>query len=138
MAKAYIFNEHLNNDDRVAIEAAVRAAGYDPVFGVPANLSLLDPDADIGVVGLPVASEDVATVNARTQAFAGAGVRVVGIWLHAEEDGETGIPEGLGKYGATVDIGSPELTNTLKGETIVWEEAGGAPSPIPQTKRNKC
>ena len=138
MGRAYILNDHLDMAGRAAIEAAVRAAGYEPVHAVPSGTSALDPNADVGVVGLPVAPEDEAAVNARMQAFAGAGVRVVCIWLHGEEGGGTGVPEGVGKYGATVDIGSPDLTGTLKGDTDVWEEPGGAPSPTPVTKRNKC
>jgi hypothetical protein len=138
MSKGYIFNEHLNFDDRVAIEGAVQAAGYDPVYGVPADVMLIDLDANIGVVGLPTAPEDVASVNSRTVAFAGAGIRVIGIWLCDEGDGEGGVPEGIGKYGTTVDISSTEITGTLKGQTDVWEEHGATPSPKPKTKRNKC
>lgn len=138
MTKAYIFNGHLEVAERAAIEAAVKAAGYEPVYGVPSNTSALDPNSDVGVVGLPVAPEDVATVNAGMQAFAGAGIRVVCIWLHDEEDGGTGVPEGVSKYGTTVDIGSSELTAALKGEADIWEEPGGTPSPVPTTKRNKC
>ena len=138
MGAAYIFNEHLDDEDRAAIEGAMQAAGYDPVYGVPANLSLVDPDADIGIVGLPTAPEDIAVVNTRIQAFAGAGIRVIGIWLHGEETGEGGIPEGIGKYATTVDIGSTEITNTLKGMTDVWEKPGATPSAKPKTKRNKC
>ena len=138
MPKAYIFNEHLEVAERTAMEAAVKAAGYEPVYGVPSNTSALDPNSDVGVVGLPVAPEDAATVNAGIQAFAGAGIRVVCIWLHDEEGGGTGIPEGVGKYGMTVDIGSSELTAALKGEADIWEEPGGTPSPVPTTKRNKC
>ncbi|MDJ0627608.1 MAG: hypothetical protein QNJ44_05065 [Rhodobacter sp.] len=138
MANAYVFNEHLDATDRAAIEAAVRAAGYEPVPDVPSDVSSLDPNADIGVVGLPVASEDEAAVNERMQAFAGAGIRVVCIWLHGKEGGVAGVPDGVAKYGVTVDIESPELAVTLKGEKDVWEEPGGEPSPAPKTKRNKC
>lgn len=139
MGTAYIFNEHLDGIDRATIEDAVRTAGYEPVCGVPSDVSSLDPETDIGVVGLPVAQEDEAAVNAGTREFAGAGIRIVSIWLHEEEEGSNGVPEGIGKYGsATVDIGSPELTGALKGEDEVWEEPGGAPRPAPKTKRNKC
>lgn len=139
MPKAHIFNNHLNAEDNAAIEVAVRAAGYNPVYGVPANVSSVDPDTDVGVVGLPVKAEDEASVNAAMQLFAGAGTRVVCIWLRSDEDSGTGVPDGVGKYGSsTVDVNSPELTGTLKGESDVWEEPGGAPRPTPATKRNKC
>lgn len=138
MPKAYIFNDHLDAADRAAIEAAVQAAGCEVVYGAPLNISSLDP-ADIGVVGLPVAPEDVATVNARTQAFGGAGIRVVGIWLRDEVGGRTGLPEGIGKYGsATVKVGSPALPGALKGENETWEKPTGEPRPAPPMKRNKC
>lgn len=138
MGKAYIFNEYLDDDDRAALEKAVKAAGYDAVYGVPTNISSVDPDADIGVVGLPTAPDDMAIVDTRIQAFVGAGIRVVGIWLRGEDYGEGGIPDGIGKYGMTVDIGSAEIGNTLKGETDVWEKTGGTLNPMPKTKRNKC
>ena len=138
MGNAYILNDHLSATDRAAIDGAIQGAGFAPIASAPENTSSLDPNADIGVVGLPVAPVDEAAVNARMQAFAGAGIRVVCIWLHGEEDGGAGVPEGVGKYGTTVDIGSPDLPGTLKGETDVWEEPGGAPSPVPVTKRNKC
>lgn len=138
MPKAYIFNDHLEAVDRAVIDETVKAAGYEPVYGVPSNTAALDSNSDVGVVGLPVAPEDETNVNAAIQAFAGAGIRVVCIWLHGAEGGGTGVPEGVSKYGITVDIGSSELIETLKGETDVWEEPGGAPSPAPTTKRNKC
>lgn len=137
MGNAYIFNEHLSGADRDTIEAIVTAAGLHPLYAVPADLSSLDPDDDIGVVGLPAAAEDLAAINTDTKSFAGAGIRVVAIWLHKKEAGGTGLPEALGKYGVIVDIGSPKLSDTLKGEDV-WEEAGGAPRPAPKTKRNKC
>lgn len=136
MPKAYIFNDHLDAADRNALERAVRAAGYEPIYGIPPDVLALDPNSEVGVVGLPVASEDEVVVNGGMQRFAGAGIRVVCIWLHGEEGG--GVPEGVGKYGITVDIGSSELTCALKGEIDVWEEPGGAPSPAPKTKRNNC
>lgn len=139
MAKAYIFNEHLDGDDRTAIEAAIKNAGYEPVYVFPTDISVVDPECDIGVVGLPVAAEDEPVVNERSRAFGGAGIRVIGIWLRECEEGGSGLPEGLEKYGSTtVDIGSPNLPDTLKGESEVWEEAGGTPRPAPVTKRNKC
>ena len=138
MPNAYILNDHLDAADRATIESAIQGAGFTPVSNVPANTSSLDPNADVGVIGLPVAPGDEATVNARMQAFAGVGVRVVCIWLHGEEGGGAGVPKGVGKYGTTVDIGSPVLSGALQGETDVWEEPGGAPSPAPTTKRNKC
>lgn len=138
MADAYILNDHLDAADRATIEDAIRGAGLTPVSGAPANVFSLDPNADVGVVGLPVMRDNEATVNARMQAFAGAGIRVVCIWLREEEEAGTGTPEGVGKYGTTVAIGSPDLTGTLQGETDVWEEPDGAPSPPPVTKRNKC
>lgn len=139
MADAYIFNENLNADDRTAIETAVRAAGFDPIYGVPASIPLLDPETNLGVVGLPVEAEDEATVNAAMKAFAGAGIRVVCIWLRKKGSGVSGIPEGIGKYGsATVDINSPELKGTLEGDVDTWEDPGGAPRLTPMTKRNKC
>jgi len=138
MPNAYIFNEHLDAAERAAIEEAVNAAGYDAIYAIPLNASALDPNSNVGVVGLPVAPEDEAAVNAAMKAFAGAGIRVVCIWLHSEDGGGSGVPEGVGKYGTTVDIGSPELTEVLKGESDVWEEPGGAPSRAPTMKRNKC
>ena len=138
MPKAYVLNDHLDPADRAAIDAAVRTAGYEPDYVVPSDLSALDPNTDVGVVGLPVAPGDEAAVNARMQAFAGAGIRVVCIWLQDEDVGGVGVPDGVGRYGTVVDIGSDELTGTLKGETNVWEEPGGAPRPPPVTKRNKC
>lgn len=137
MGNAYIFNDHLSGADRDTIDAIVTTAGFHPLYAVPTDMSLLDPDDDIGVVGLPAAAEDLASIDAYTKAFAGAGVRVIAIWLHKEETGGTGIPDAIGKYGVTVDITSPKLSNTLKGEDV-WEEAGGAPRPAPKTKRNKC
>lgn len=137
MPNAYILNAHLDAADRAMIEGAIQSAGFTPVGSAPANISSVDPNSDIGVVGLPVAPGDETTVNAHMQAFAGAGIRVVCIWLHEEESG-VGVPEGVGKYGTTVDIGSPDFTEALLGETDVWEEPGGAPSPAPFTKRNKC
>ncbi|MEE4211890.1 MAG: hypothetical protein V2I43_21800 [Parvularcula sp.] len=138
MPTAHIFNEHLEAAERAAIEEAVRAAGYEPVYGVPSNAGALDSTLDVGVVGLPVAPEDETNVNAAIQAFAGAGIRVVCVWLHGAEGGGTGVPEGVDKYGTTIDIGSSELIEVLKGETDVWEEPGGEPRPVPTTKRNKC
>ena len=58
------------------------------------------------------------------------------IWL-CEEEG-AGTLEGVGKYGTTVAIGSPNLTGTLQGETDVWEQPNGMPGPLPVTQRNKC
>ena len=138
MADAYILNDQLDAADRATIEGAIRSAGLTPVGGVPANVSSLDPNADVGVVGLPITVGDEATVNARVQAFAGVGIRVVCIWLREEESEGTGVPDGVGKYGIVVAISSPDLTGTLQGETDVWEKPDGAPSPIPSTKRNKC
>lgn len=138
MPEAYILNDHLDANDLKTIEDAVCEAGFTPVTGPPANVSSLSPSTDVGVVGLPVMPEDKATVNERMQAFAGAGIRVVCIWLHAQDGISTGIPEGVGKYGMTVDIGSSELTGALKGDVDVWEEPGGEPSPTHVTKRNKC
>ena len=138
MADGYILNDQLDASDRATIEGAIRGAGLTPVSGTPANVSSLDPNADVGVVGLPVTPGDEATVNARIQAFAGAGIRVVCIWLREKESDGTGVPDGVGKYGITVAIGSPDLPGTLQGETDVWEKPDGAPSPTPSTKRNKC
>lgn len=140
MPNAYILNEHLSSDDRSTIEEVVRGAGLLPISGAPSDFSSLNASADIGVVGLPVAPEDEAIVNVQMQAFAGAGIRVVCIWLQgeAEQEGTIGVPEGVGKYGTTVDIDSPDLTGTLTGELDTWEEPGGSPSPTPTTKRNKC
>ena len=138
MSTAYIFNESLDESDRATIEAAVMTAGYEPIYSVPSLIASIDPSVDIGVVALPVATTDETAINAAMQAFAGAGIRVVCIWLHSDEGGGIGVPGGVGKYGTTVDIGSSELTEALKGETDVWEEPGGAPSPFPMTKRNKC
>lgn len=138
MANAYILNDYLDDADRATIEGAIWGAGFTPVGSAPPNVTSLDSNADVGVVGLPVEAGDEAAVNARTQAFAGAGIRVVCIWVRDEAGGGVGVPEGVGKYGTTVDIGSPDLTGTLQGETDVWEEPGGAPSPAPVTKRNKC
>lgn len=138
MSKAYVLNDQLNAADRSKIDAAVQANGHEPVHRIPKDLSELDPEADVGVVGLPSASEEEALINARMQAFAGAGIRVVCIWLHIEESDGTGVPEGVGKYGTTVDIGSPELAATLKGEIDVWQDPGGATSPAPKIPRNKC
>ena len=138
MADAYILNDQLDAADLATIEGAIRSAGLTPVSGALANVSSLDPNADVGIVGLPVTSGDEATVDARMQAFAGAGIRVVCIWLREEEGAGLGTPEGVGKYGTTVAIGSPDLTGTLQGEIDVWEKPDGAPSPPPVTKRNKC
>ena len=139
MPIAYVMNEHLDIADRTAIEAAVRAARCEPVHDVPSDASELDPNADVGVIGLPVLPEEEAAANAKIRAFAGTGVRVVCIWLHGEESGITGVvPEGVSKYGVTVDIGSPKLIGALKGAIDVWEAPGGASRPAPITKRNKC
>lgn len=120
MGKAFIFNEHLDRADREAIEAAVRAAGYEPIYGVPADISTVDANTDIGVVGLPVAPEDEAVVTSGTRLFGGAGIRVVGIWLHEGEVDGIELPEGLEKYGSTaVRIGSPDLPGALAGECDV-------------------
>lgn len=138
MPNAYIFNKHLNASERTTIEEVIDAAGYDVIYEIPLNASALDQNSDVGVLGLPVALEDEAGVNAVMKMFAGAGIRIVCIWLRSEDRGGIGVPEGVGKYGTTVDIGSPELIEALKGETYVWEEPGGAPSPAPTIKRNKC
>ncbi|MER8575469.1 hypothetical protein NKG99_28155 [Mesorhizobium sp. M1409] len=138
MADAYVFNEHLNNDDRAKIEAILQAAGYNPRYDVPYAVSSIDPHTDIGVIGLPAAPEDGGTIDARTMAFAGAGIRVVAIWLRADEDGPGRVPESIGKYAATVDSDSKVLTPTLKGETDVWEQPGGEQRSKPRIKRNKC
>lgn len=138
MADAYILNNQLDAADRATIESAIRGAGLTPVSGAPANVSSLDPNTNVGVVGIPVTLGDEATVNARIQAFAGVGIRVVCIWLREEEGDGTGVPEGIGKYGTTITIGSPDLQGVLQGEIDVWEGSDGAPSPPPVTKRNKC
>ncbi|WP_394887471.1 hypothetical protein ACG873_21595 [Mesorhizobium sp. AaZ16] len=138
MADAYVFNGHLNSDDLETIEVILQAAGYDPRYDVPDDVSSVDPHTDIGVVGLPAAPEDVGIIDARTMAFAGAGIRVVAIWLRADEGGTGGVPESIGKYATTVDSGSDALTPTLKGETEIWEQRGGEKRPKPRTKRNKC
>lgn len=138
MLNAYILNDYLDSDDRRTVENAVGRAGFTPIYSVPANTSLLDASADVGIVGLPVAHADEATVNARIKAFAGAGIRVICIWLHPEDEPNGCIPEGVGKYGITVDVASPDLMATIMGELDTWEEAGGAQRPAPKTKRNKC
>lgn len=138
MADAFVFNEHLNDADRATIDSILQAAGYNPRYNVPNNVSSVSPDTDIGVVGLPATPEDVATIDARTTAFAGAGIRVVAIWLRADEDGADAVPESIGKYATTVDSASVDLTPTLKGEKDVWEQPGGEQRPRPDTKRNKC
>lgn len=138
MGKAYIFNDHLNTADRSTIETVVKAAGYDPIYGVLADISSLDPETNVGVVGLPASAEDVAAINERTKAFAGVGIRIIAIWLREEETGGVDVPDSIGKYGIAVDIGSAELPEVLKGEKDVWEEPGGKPRPKPVTRRNKC
>ena len=138
MADAFVFNEDLNSADRTTIEAILQAAGYSPSYDVPTNVSVLDADTDIGVVGLPPTPEDVATIDARTTAFAGAGIRVVAIWLHADEEGAGAVPESIGKYATTIDSASEDLTPTLRGQKDVWEQPGGGRRPKPDTKRNKC
>ena len=138
MADAYVFNEHLSEEDRSTIESILQAAGYNPRYDFPNNVSSVLPNTDIGVVGLPAASEDFAAIDARTTDFAGAGVRVVAIWLHADGEATGGIPDSIGKYATTVDNGSADLTPTLKGEKDVWERAGGERAAKPDTKRNKC
>lgn len=137
MGDAYIFNDHLSAADRDTIDTAVQAAGLHSVYAVPTDLSSLDPEHDIGVVGLPASADDIIAINAHTKSFTGAGIRVIAIWLRKEESGGAGIPEAIGKYGVTVDISSPKLSDTLKGEDV-WEDAGGALRPAPKTKRNKC
>ncbi|RYG99519.1 MAG: hypothetical protein EON58_03670 [Alphaproteobacteria bacterium] len=138
MTDAYVLNEHINGEDRSKIEAILQAAGYNTRYDVPDSVSSLSPDTDIGVVGLPAAQEDIAAIDARTTAFAGAGIRVVAIWLHADEAGAGGSPESIGKYATTVDSDSADLTATLKGEKDVWEQPGGEQKPRPDTRRNKC
>jgi len=138
MSKAYLLNDRLNAADRATLEAAVRSAGHEPVRSTPSDVSSLAPGTDIGVVGLPVAPEDEMVIDARMRAFAGVGVRVVCIWLRETVGLGAGVPEGVGKYGTTVGIESPELTRALNGEADVWEEPGGAQSPAPRTKRNRC
>lgn len=138
MTEAYVFNEHLNHADRARIESILQTAGYNPRYDVPADVSSVDPDSDIGVVGLPAAPEDIAAIDVGTIAFAGAGIRVVAIWLRAQEGFLGGVPQSIGKYAVTVDISSPDLTPVLKGETDVWEQPGGVERPKPHVKRNKC
>lgn len=139
MKRAFIFNEHLDSIDRAAIETAVRTAGYEPIYGAPADISTVDAGEDIGIVGLPVAPEDEATVASGMRSFGGAGIRVVGIWLRKEDVDGAGLPEGMDKYGsAAVGIDSPDLPGALTGERDVWEESNGTPRPMPETKRNKC
>lgn len=139
MGNAYIFNEHLDVADRALIEKVIRVAGYIPVYDAFADVSLFDPAEDIGVVALPAAPEDTAAVNTGTRSLGGAGIRIVGIWLHGEEGGGIGVPDGIAKYGSTtVDIDSQELTDALQGDCDIWEGPGGIPNPAPNTKRNKC
>jgi hypothetical protein len=138
MADAYVFNEHLSDADRSTIESILQAAGYNPRFDFPNTVSSVFPDTNIGVVGLPAATEDVAAIDTRMTEFAGAGIRVIAIWLNADEDGAGEIPESIGKYAITVDSGSADLTPTLKGEKDVWEQPGGERAAKPDTKRNKC
>ncbi|ADV14593.1 hypothetical protein Mesau_05543 [Mesorhizobium australicum WSM2073] len=138
MADAFILNEHFNGGDRATIETILQGAGFNPRYDVPSDMSSVDPDTDIGVVGLPAVPGDLGTIDARTMAFAGAGIRVVAIWLHTDQEGTGGVPASIGKYATTVDRDSEVLMPTLKGETDVWEQPGGEKRPKPHTKRNKC
>ena len=65
MADAYILNDQLDAADRATIEDAILGAGLTPVSSAPPDASSLDPNTDVGVVGLPVTPGDEATVNAR-------------------------------------------------------------------------
>lgn len=124
--------------DRRTIEGVLTRNGLEPVSGVPTDVSKVDVDNDIGVVGLPVDPTDETVVDDRTQAFAAAGIRVVGIWLREEE--AVGMPEGLADFGSSaVSIGSPSLSDVLKGEgEEAWEGPSGTTRPLQKTPRNKC
>lgn len=138
MAKAYVLNDDLSSVDRVTLESVISAAGLDIEYEVPEDISTIDPEADVGVVALPASPDDITSIDSKVTAFAGAGIRVIGIWLHDETAIGTGVPDAIDKYGSTVDVASADLMKVLQRETEVWEDAGGKTRPTPVTKRNKC
>lgn len=136
MTQAFILNETLSADDQATIRDILEARGFDVVFGMPADLSVLSSDA-IGVICLPADEADSELLAERARAFAGAGLRVVGIWLH-DEAGE--VPAALGDFGAAVVAGgSPELDRVLTdSEAAIWEHPDGTRRADQPTPRNKC
>jgi hypothetical protein len=136
MPTAIVLNDALSPVDRAAVDAILKQHGYEPVYSTPDDLSKLNPASDIGVVCLPVDIGEQAAVDDKIKKFAAAGIRVVGIWLHAQE-GVT-LPAGLKKFGfSAVGLSSPKLPDVLAGE-VQWEEPSGQKRPTQNVPRNKC
>ena len=137
MTQAHVLNETLSGEDRRAIRDILEARGFDVVFGMPADLSALSGSNAIGVICLPAAEADSELMAERAWAFAGAGLRVIGIWLHEETED---LPAALGDFGsAVVAVGSVELDRVLQEPAAAaWERPDGTRRPDPPTPRNKC
>lgn len=135
--QAFILNETLSLDDQAMIRGILEARGFDVVFGMPSDLSVLSGSDAIGVICLPADEADSDLLAERARAFAGAGLRVVGIWLH-DKAGE--LPAALGDFGAAVvAVGSPELDRVLMdSEAAIWERPDGTRRADQPTPRNKC
>ncbi|KPQ24579.1 MAG: hypothetical protein HLUCCA13_08670 [Halomonas sp. HL-48] len=139
MGTAFILNDHIDTIDRKKLELVLAKAGYEPIYGLPSDISVVDPDDDIGVVVLPVAPQDEVNITSGTRLFGGGGIRVIGIWLTEDENNSNGLPEGMEKYGSSaVSIVSPNLPGALDGEHVVWEGPSGNPRAAPETRRNRC
>lgn len=136
---AYIFNENLDPDDQDMINRILKIAGYNPENEFPVDLSSVDAETTIGVVGLPIETTDADIIDLKTKKFSSVGIRIVGIWLRSESIGKTTIPECLEKYGsATVSSESPDIHDVLRGSNDTWEEPSGTPRPNKPIKRNRC
>lgn len=136
MPKAIVLNRILSGADRATVDAILKQHGYEPIHSMPGDLSKLDPTSDIGVVCLPVDDDEQSAVDEKIKKLADAGIRVVGIWLHAKE-GAT-LPAGLQKFGfAAVGLNSPKLAEVLAGE-VQWEESSGQQRATQKVPRNKC
>lgn len=137
MRQAHVLNETLSGEDRRSIQDILEAHGFDVVFGMPADLPALSGSDAIGVICLPAAEADSEPLAERARAFAGAGLRVIGIWLHDETED---LPAALGDFGsAVVAVGSVELDRVLQEPgAAVWERPDGTRRADPPTPRNKC
>ena len=137
MTQAHVLNETLSGEDRVRIRDILEARGFDVVFGMPADLSALSGSDTIGVICLPAVEADSELLAERVRAFAGASLRVIGIWLHDEAEE---LPAALDDFGsAVVAVGSGELDRVLQeSAAAVWERPDGTRRADQPTPRNKC
>lgn len=135
MPKAHVLNEKLSNADRSKIEGLLSQHGYDPDFTYPKDVSALDPEADIGVVCLPIDASEQDAVDEKVRGFAEAGIRVVAIWLHEEGS----LPDSIERLGSSaITSGSTKIKEVLDGVEVIWEEPSGIERPQQKVPRNKC